>query len=226
MAGRPIGVAGGAARRSRLSRERIVDAAIALIERDGSEALSMRRLGNELGVEGMAIYRYVDGRDALVRAIGDRLLEPLHGVEMTGGWRAAADRYATALRAIAVQSPGTFPLIGLQPLDTPMQLQPVERLLDALIADGFDACDALAVYRAVAAYARGYALAEATGFTVDAAEPAGRRRLLDLAAGEFPILAGRVSELAHLDADRGFRVGLDALLAGLPNPRSSPSAPR
>jgi AcrR family transcriptional regulator len=216
---RPIGVPGGGARRAQLSRERIVDAAIALIERDGTEALSMRRLGSDLGVEGMAIYRYVDGRDALVSAIGDRLLEPLHGVAMSGGWRAAADAFATALRAIALQYPETFPLVGLQPLDTPTKLQTVERLLDAVIGDGFDACDALAVYRAVAAYARGYALAEATGFTVDAAQPAGHSRLHDLAADEFPILAGRLSELSHLDADRGFRVGLDALLAGLPNPR-------
>ena len=219
MTVRTTGVTGAPARRSRLSRERIVDAAIALIERDGSDALSMRRLGNDLGVEGMAIYRYIDGRDALVQAIGDRLLEPLHGVEMTGGWRAAADRFATALRAIAVHYPGTFPLIGFQPLDTATKLQTVERLLHALIADGFDACDALAIYRVLAAYARGYALAEATGFTVDASQPAGRSRLHDLAPDEFPILGGRVCELAHLDADRGFRVGLDALLAGLPNPR-------
>jgi len=202
----------------RLSRELIVDAAVALIERDGSQALSMRRLGSELGVEGMALYHYVEGRDELVRAIGERLLEPLNGVDVAGGWRCVSDRFASALRAIAVMYPATFRLIGLEPLDTPASLRPVERLLGALVADGFDVCDALAVYRALAAYARGYALAEATGFTVDAAGARGWERLSGLSAGEFPILSGRVHDLARLDADRGFRVGLDALLDGLPGP--------
>lgn len=204
---------------SRLSRERIVDAAVALIERDGSGSLSMRRLGTELGVEGMALYHYVDGRVELVRAIGDRLLEPLHDIELAGGWRSACERFATALRAIAVTHPATFRLIGLEPLDTPASLRPVERLLGALVADGFDVCDALAVYRAVAAYARGYALAEATGFTVDAARPAGRARLGALAREEFPILAGHGDALARLDPDSGFQLGLRALLDGLPSPR-------
>ena len=67
-------------------------------------------------------------------------------------------------------------------------------------------------------YARGYALAEATGFTVDAAQPAGRRRLAALPDGEFPILAGRARELAELNADAGFELGLRALLAGLGDP--------
>lgn len=218
MTANASGVRGRGAARGRLSRELIVDAAVALIERDGSEALSMRRLGTELGVEGMALYHYVEGRDDLVRAIGDRLLEPLNGVDLAGGWRRASDRFATALRAIALGHPATFRLIGLEPLDTPASLRPVERLLGALVADGFDVCDALAVYRALAAYARGYALAEATGFTVDAAETRGYERLRGLPAGEFPVLSGRVQELAGLDADRGFRVGLDALLDGLASP--------
>ena len=80
-------------------------------------------------------------------------------------------------------------------------LRPVERLLDAPSAAGFAAQEALAVYRAVASYARGYALAEATGFTVDAAHAAGRQRLRALSPGAFPILAGRADELARLDPD-------------------------
>jgi hypothetical protein len=81
--------------------------------------------------------------------------------------------------------PATFRLIGLQPFDSPASLRPVERLLGVLVAHGFAPADALAVYRAVASYARGYALAEATGFTVDAAE--GRARTTECAhAGRVP----------------------------------------
>jgi AcrR family transcriptional regulator len=198
-----------------LSRERIVAAAIALIERDGPEALTMRRLAGELGVEAMSLYNHVANRDELLAAIGDRMLEPLREIPLDAEWPDCARRFAAALRSIGVMHPATFRLVGLQPLDTPISLEGVERLLQALIEQGVSAVDALAIYRAVASYARGYALAETTGFTVDAAHAAGRDRLRALDAGDFPVLNGRAEDLAALDADRGFAHGLDALLAGL-----------
>jgi AcrR family transcriptional regulator len=204
--------------RGRLTRERIVDAAIELIELRGSDAFSMRRLGAALGVEAMSLYHYVGGRSALVEAIGDRILEPLNDVDLGGGWRMSADRFATAVRAIAVARPATFRLVGLEPFDSPASLRPVERLVASFVVEGFEPADALGIYRVVAAYARGYALAEATGFTVDAAHARGRERLAALSADEFPILGGRARELEALGAEHGFRRGLGALLAGLPGP--------
>ena len=69
----------------------------------------------------------------------------------------------------------------------------------------------------MASYARGFALAEVTGFTVDVARPVGRERLAVLRADEFPILAGCAEELVALDADSGYERGLRARLDGLPN---------
>ncbi|MGC9221001.1 MAG: TetR/AcrR family transcriptional regulator C-terminal domain-containing protein [Solirubrobacteraceae bacterium] len=201
-----------------LNRDLILDGAIDLIERDGPAALSMRRLGSSLGVEGMAIYHHFSGREELLTAIGDRLLEPLGDLALGADWQDACRRFATALRNIAVAKPATFQLVGLQPLDTRAALEPVERLLGVLVAAGFTAPQALAAYRATVSYTRGYALAEVTGFTVDAARPAGRERLAALPATEFPVLSGRASELSALDADSAFRVGLEALLAGLGGP--------
>lgn len=196
----------------------ILDGAIALIEQAGPAALSMRRLGSALGVEGMAIYHHFQGREELLAAIGDRLLEPLRELELGDDWREACRRFATALRDIGIAQPATFQLIGLQPLDTEGALEPVEGLLSVLVGAGFNAPQALATYRAAVSYARGYALAEATGFTVDAARPAGRERLAALPLAEFPILAGQARELAELDADSGFELGLEALLSGLDGP--------
>jgi AcrR family transcriptional regulator len=189
-----------------------------LIEREGPGALSMRRLGATLGVEAMAIYHHFDGRDELLSAIGDRLMEPLNELELGDDWRKACRRFATALRDVAGAQPATFALLGLQPFDTPFSLGPVERLLGVLVAQGFTAAAALAIYRATVSYARGYALAEATGFTVDAARPASRRRLAALPRAEFPILAGRAKELAELDADAAYELGLHALLTGFADP--------
>jgi AcrR family transcriptional regulator len=201
-----------------LNRDRILDGAVALIERDGPAALSMRRLGSSLGVEAMAIYHHFASRDDLLSAIGDRVLQPLNELELCGSWREACWRFASALRDLALAQPSTFQLLGLEPFDTPSALRPVERLLGVLVAQGFSPVEALAVYRAIVSYARGYALAEATGFTVDAARPAGRRRLRALPRSEFPILAGRAKELASLGADAGFELGLRSLLAGLAEP--------
>lgn len=201
-----------------LNRDLILDAAIALIERDGDNALSMRRLGSTLGVEAMAIYHHFAGRDELLAAIGDRLLEPLHEIELGHDWRGACRRFARTLRKLAVARPSTFRLVGLEPLASPLSLRAVERLLGALVSNGFSPGDALAIYRATVSYARGYALAEVTGFTVDATHPGGRRRLAALPRGEFPILAGRIVELSGVDPDAAYELGLDALLAGLGDP--------
>ena len=72
-----------AARRPKLSRDRLAAAALALIDRDGLEACSTRKLGAALGVEAMAIYHHFASRDELLNAIGDRLLEPLQELEAT-----------------------------------------------------------------------------------------------------------------------------------------------
>jgi AcrR family transcriptional regulator len=201
-----------------LNRAVILDGAMLLIEREGPGALSMRRLGSTLGVEGMALYHHFASRDELLGAIGDRLLEPLSALDLGEDWRLACRRFATALRDVAAARPATFQILGLLPLGSPPSLRGVERLLGVLVAAGFSAPEALAIYRATVSYARGYALAEAAGFTVDAARPEGRRRLEALPREEFPILGGRVREMADLDADTAWRLGLDALLGGLPEP--------
>jgi AcrR family transcriptional regulator len=205
------------ARQARLNREAILDAAIALIEGEGSSALTMRRLGAALGVEGMAIYHHFAGREDLLGGLADRLLRPLGELELGSDWRGACRVFAAGLRRIAVAHPATFKLVALEPLgDDP--LRPVERLLEILIGAGFDPRGALAIYRATVSYARGYALAEATGFTVDAAAPGGLERLRALPVDQFPILGGCAGELVELDADRAFEVGLRALLTGLEEP--------
>ncbi|HEY1713765.1 MAG TPA: TetR/AcrR family transcriptional regulator C-terminal domain-containing protein [Solirubrobacteraceae bacterium] len=205
----------GKHRRTPLSRQSIVTSAIALIEREGPDALSMRRLGKRLGVEAMALYHHFTSRDELIAAIADDLLAPLDELRPTDDSSEACRRFATALRNVAVEHPATFRLVGLQPFDSPSALRPVERLLQVLVRDGFSPARALAIYRSVVSYARGYALAEATGFTVDATQPSGRRRLSALPPDEFPVLAGRADELTTLDADQVYTLGLEAILRGL-----------
>jgi AcrR family transcriptional regulator len=208
-------------RHAPLNHDLILESAIELIEREGAEALSMRRLGGKLGVEAMAIYHYFAGREDLLAGLAQRLLGPLGTIELGSEWSEACRRFAVGLRRIATERPATFRLVAMQPLEG-RSLIPVERLLEVLVRSGFEPGRALAVYRATVSFTRGYALAELTGFTVDAAGPDGYERLRSLPREEFPILAGRAEELVVLDADRAFTWGLEALLRGLARPAEEP----
>lgn len=202
-------------RRANLSRTRVLEGAVVLVERDGADALTMRRLGDELGVEAMSIYNHVPSRDALLDGIGELLMARLTGPQAGTPWRRACHEFAHELRSIAVDAPQAFRLIGLRPMRSAAALTPIERLLQCLVGAGASPAGALAIYRALASYARGYALAEATGFTIDASTPTGLVPLRTLPGDEFPILRGRARELVALAPDDGFDLGLEALLDGL-----------
>ena len=161
-----------------LNRDVILDAAIELIEHDGPSALSMRRLGSRLGVEGMAIYHHFAGRDELLSAIGDRLLTPFHALDRDGdiGARHAGDsppRCAT----LPWPDPPPFNCLACSRLTPRRRCNLSNSCSRCSWWRDFTPGTALGIYRAIVSYARGYALAEATGFTVDAAHTAGRQRL-------------------------------------------------
>lgn len=208
-----MGTGPGRPRYPRLTRARVIQGALELVERDGAEALTMRRLGDELGVHAMSLYNHVANRDAVLDGIGELLMSEID-LSPDRGWQTVCRQFAAQLRAITLAHPNAFQLIGLRPLAGPAALAPVERLLEVLVADGASPELALGIYRAIASYARGYALAEVAGFTVDASTATARRRLQDLDADEFPILRGQRRELSALEADDGFACGLDAMLTG------------
>ena len=206
-------------RRSTLSRQAILDAAIALVERDGSAApAACDAWAPSLASRAWPSTTTSAAATSCWPGWLDRLLEPLNDVDLECDWREACLRFATALRAVAVGRPESFRTVGLLPLDTPTSLRSVERLLGTLVEAGFSASDALAADRAVASYARGYALAEATGFTVDATSANGRSRLRALSADEFPVLHG--ASRRALGARRGRRLRPRAA-----RPDSGPSDP-
>ena len=178
--------------RPQLTRERIVAAALALIERDGLGAFSVRGLGAALGCEPMSVYHYFPAKvhlqDALVDdALASVLTDPRDG-DPFDRLRALARSY----RALAQRHPKLYPLIAAHRLDTPAGVRFTEqalRLVQAAISD-----DRLAAhyFRALGYYLTGAALDETAG---DADEP--------LAAERFD-----GPELR----ERAFELGLDSLL--------------
>jgi len=188
----------------KLSRASIVAAALALLDREGAEALTMRRLGSELGVEAMSLYRHVADRAALIRALADHLLSEIETRDSEEEWPDALRTFAGELRALARRHPAAFALAGTGVLGTPGRLGPIEEVLASLRRGGFAPARAIFAYRLVASYARGYALSEIDGFAI---EPGS-----DVALPSVRSLGRR---LASEPTEANFRAGLETIVAGL-----------
>lgn len=155
----------------RLSRELILDRAIDLIDRHGVTALTMRRLGAELGVEAMSLYRYVNGREDLLEGVVDRLvssidLEPGGRMAPADGWQAFLQWLAHDVRRLALDHPAAFPLVATRHPAAPWlrpplrSLRVVEQFLDGLRTRGFNDTQAVAAYRSFSSFLLGHLLLE------------------------------------------------------------------
>jgi AcrR family transcriptional regulator len=193
-----------------------LDAALELIDREGAAALTMRRLGAELDVEAMSLYRHVPGRDALLDGISEVMMQELRIAPATGDWTRCARSFATGIRGIARRHPEAFALVGLRALNTPDALRPIEVLLRSLRDEGFTPAEAVGAYRLLASFARGYALIEMTGFTLAPREEgASSLRIDGLPAKDFPVIHELSRQLTRGTTDAQFTLGLDTIIAGL-----------
>lgn len=211
------------ARRPRLSREVVLTAALALVDAEGLEALSMRRLGHELGRDPMGLYRYAKNRadllDGITELVLDQLVIPTDGAD----WQEQLRSTAHDFRDLALAHPNVVPLLVTRPLSTPLglrplgTLRPLENILTLLIGAGFTPADALHVYRAYYGYLYGHILNELQEFVVDAEENEDLLRLglHRLPARQFPLLRSMASVLADYDGAGELDQGITILLTGL-----------
>lgn len=166
-------VAGGAeGRRPRsLTRAEILDTAIALVDSEGLDQLTMRRLGSACGVEAMALYRHVHGRQDLLGGIVDHLVDKLYDDQLAArrqedGWQDYLVRLAHGVREIAIGHPHLFPTLATRPPEAPWVRPPLrsmkwmETFLDTLISYGFDDRAAVSAYRAYTTFLLGQLLLE------------------------------------------------------------------
>jgi TetR/AcrR family tetracycline transcriptional repressor len=158
--------------RQTLSRERIIVTAIAFVDENGLSALTMRRLGKELGVEAMSLYRHVNGREDLLEGIVDRMVAQLQlrpdsdELGPADGWQAYLQWLAHGVRTLAREHPRVFPLIATRHPAAPWlrpplrSLRVVEDFLTMLISRGFSDTRAVTAYRAFSSFLLGHLLLE------------------------------------------------------------------
>src|SRR5256885_2394600 len=122
-------------RRRNLTRDRVVQRALELADEEGIDAITMRRLGSLLGVEGMALYTHVRGKDELLSAIGARLLDELDlEPRPPDDWRGRIESVARAWAALRAQHHRSFPLVFRAGAHV---LPLTEEMMDALQTGGF-----------------------------------------------------------------------------------------
>ncbi|HET7758449.1 MAG TPA: TetR family transcriptional regulator [Gaiellaceae bacterium] len=203
------------ARTRRITEEQIADEALALVDAEGLDALTMRALGRRLGVEGMALYTYFRSKDDLLDAVGTRILEAIDtAFDRSLPWQERIRRGALAWAAMQAGHPRAFPLVyrgGVRTNAVPLL---TEELLDALRSAGFDERGAALAYQSVVVLIDAALLGRGTSTDADL-HAAWRNAQERLDPQTFP----RFHEIAPHGATLGWEEilesGLDLLLRGL-----------
>ena len=211
--------------RERLSRERVLRAAIAHADAGGLEALSMRTLAEMLGVAPMAPYRHIASKDDLIDAMVDVVFSEI-GVPSGGGdWKTAMRRRAIAVRDALSRHAWAVGLMESRRMPGPANLRHHDAVIGRLRAAGFEVAMAAHAYSLLDSYIYGFALTK-INLPFDTTEQVGevaQTMLEPFPANEYPNLVEFLSE--HVlkpgyDYGDEFEYGLDLILDGLERARA------
>ena len=232
-----------ATRDGKITREVVMAAALELIDRDGADSLSMRRLAAALDRDPMILYRHAANKAAVLDGVAETVLAQLTVDPADPDWACQLRAIARRYRQLALAHPHVVPLLVTRPLATPLALRPhgtlrpLEDILALLTRAGFSGPDALHIYRALFGFLHGHVLNELQEPTVnpDETDDVLRLGLHRLPITEFPLLRSLAPALAAYDGAAELEHGLDILLTGLaatltpsrpvgPDPVTSPVA--
>ncbi|MFI7692738.1 TetR/AcrR family transcriptional regulator [Nonomuraea sp. NPDC049655] len=209
-----------------LTRQAILRAALALADREGLKALSMRRIGQELGVEAMSLYQHVDSKDALLDGLVEQVVTqaaPL--LTEAASWQEALREYAHALLRALLAHPNVVPLVVSRPAITPGNLRLMEEGLRVLRAAGLPPDRALDMLYAVTGFVVGHVAVLAAGGAAGGAERAASgsamRDIPEPDLVETPLLAEATRARRAQPSsgtDRRFVFALEAMLRGFGEP--------
>lgn len=189
-------------RKQPLSREVILDAALALLDREGLDGLSMRKLGAALGVEAMSLYNHVANKDALLDGLHERILTGLEPPPSTRSWQTFARHQAHALHRALLAHPHAVPLFATRPAATPAAVARLEQYVTVLVGAGFKPMDALSIVQLVSQLVVGHVMWTTGVETIDLDEG-------------VPATGSHLERaVATWSPNRELELGIDALLHG------------
>ena len=219
-----------------MTRELVLQKALELIDLEGVERLSMRRLGQALNRDPMTLYRYAENKTALLDGVVELVMTELVVDPTAENWVDELRIVGRSFRQLALTHPHVVPLLVTRPLSTPLALRhlgtlrPLEATLELLTRAGFSDVEALHIYRAFTGFLYGHVLNELQELVENEEETNDLLRLglHRLPIREFPLLRGLASALAAYDGAAELERGLDILMSGLTQQLTpgKPAAPR
>jgi AcrR family transcriptional regulator len=208
-----------------LTRERVLEAALKLADQAGIEGLSMRKLGQALGVEAMALYYHFANKERVLDGIVDLVFGEIDLPPIGAEWKTAMRRRAISVRDALARHRWAIGLMESRTQPGPANLRHHDAVIGCLRAAGFDMAAAATAYSLLDSYIYGFALTKMNlpfETTTDIAEMA-ESMLEPFPPGEYPNLAAFISEHAMqpgYDYGDEFEYGLDVILDGLQRVRA------
>jgi AcrR family transcriptional regulator len=206
--------------RARLTRERVLAAAVAFADERGIESLTMRKLGEALGVEAMSLYNHVANKDQLLDGMVDIVFSEVGLPSSDDDWKTAMRRRAVSARQVLAHHRWAIGLMESRTSPGPATLRHHDAVIGCLRGAGFSVAMAAHAFSLLDSYVYGFALQEAT-LPFDTAEQTAELAemiLSSLQPDEYPHLTELAVE--HVlkpgyDYGNEFEFGLDLILDGL-----------
>ena len=201
--------------RPRLTRDAILHAALDLADAAGVEALTMRTLARQLGVDPMSIYHYIESKAALLDALTEVLIEevdlPKGGVPWDEWIRIAATKFLEA----AERHPKAFAVLSLRPVSGQEALARFEAFAEALDDAGFTREDTWAVLQAIGAVLQGFARLVASPSLLPQAAEVEAPKAASPDPSKYRVIAELVATQAQPGPEETFRLAIELLIDGL-----------
>ena len=202
-------------RRANLSADKILDRAIELLDRDGPQKFSMRKLAAEFDVDPMAIYYHIPNRSVLMHRVVDTVVSRCELPDGKSDWQQTCVAICHAFRRLAQQHPGVIRTFDSFDDWVAGEHRISEALHAALLAGGFDASNTARAARLLLGYTENFCAWESTDWIMPYT-PEMRSELEDsLAEGDYPVTTGLLDEVVDIDPDAEFEFGLVIMIRGL-----------
>ena len=206
--------------RESLSRERVLRAAVLLADEDGIESLTMRKLGQRLGVEAMSLYNHVANKDDLLDGVVDLVVSEIDVPGDTTDWRAAMRGRAVSAQAVFARHPWAGALVDSRQSSGPARLRYFDWVIGTLRRAGFTLELAVRAFSLLDSYVYGFGRQQlnVSADSDSTPEEMAEAFLRAIPADAYPYLREMVVEhamKARYDESADFAFGLDLILDGL-----------
>jgi TetR/AcrR family tetracycline transcriptional repressor len=210
------------AQRSALSRDRIIERAVAIADAEGLDAVSMRRIASELGATPMALYNHVASKDELIDGIAGYLLQEIDVSNLDpNDWAAAIKTGFTEFRRVLLAHPNLCPVLQRKTEMSPLAMRPIELALSILQGAGFPPGEALLAHWTLSGFTMGHVMWQMTNPLLDGDDGINSfkdhamRHRQTLNEDEFPCLFASLPAMESYDMDACWEWGIDAIIGGL-----------